>query len=1075
MGTVCPARTVFDPRTLFLDRDGDGIADAVDFQIHLAQGCETPGVLGAIVDFCAAVGFHTMAMDLPLVTAAGTGDPTVRHHLQIGLASHLRPIAAGRHTRTWVVSGNGEDALAAAVRHLTRPLVYSCARLEAKRLPGRAASTKGANGHAGFLHELFACFPYRIVLLGSLGLETAAEAANFGARLGLEASRLSFPLTVPWTGKMSANGPRIFVGRRSELSGIPGLSAPACLLAEWESGVVLLPRRHDVPDILIYGDVPTLGRTLGWLSRFPMNADDWEVPWLRKLTADLQPFLRGPARRRGTRPREKRVWEFRLDDEREEVLSLLAQASARAGTADAVQVEVAVARPLAARQRLAGQIRGLFTANRRRYRDVHVTVLGAYKPGLSWLTEVVARDLAGTGADRIEIAFQDFGTPGLEEPLRWLQEIHPVGEILARHLSIPKDRISFARESGLDAVYRVRAWRGRRRVYENRHSPAWQGRPYLEMFPRAGRVHPTTGRVRLVVTGREVLNQRVKTPAERIWDIYQGQVLPSLAREAEALLADTENVQGPLFEEVRFDIFVNCPAEWLGVGEERISPLEALHEDLYFVTLDFFGRWLKQKGVRGRSPGRILPVVHPAYRGSGGSMKVVLVHRPPEMSSVPHAATPGIRFTGIRRKNTRVEIGLAMPPPSSPGLERGFAARLRAVPAIVKVLTAGPGPGETHVIASIPDPSAQSARVQGRPRSIPLDRPLGYAEGVRMIRSFAGLAGIRVLEEGRSFQGKRIYSVELTHPCPSRWVSHLKRRLFKPTVFVNCRHHANEVSSTNAALELTRLLASVPRFRRLLTRVNVVINPMENVDGVATLEALMRLTPSDKLHAARYNAAGQEYYGEYFNPGSVFGEARVKPAIWRRWLPDICIDSHGFPSHEWDQPFSGYAPFRFRDFWIPRALIYVYLPHLDARPGSASRRNADTLRAWLARSLSQDRRIRDRNGAFDERYWKYREAWKHDGRRDDGPIACLPLAKHLQRTNYAYRYPHLTTVDLITEVAVETAWGPFLRDCISAHLQADLALIHLLNRLHIRAKKVCCGRGRDVELFWHSDRPLVFW
>ena len=57
--------------------------------------------------------------------------------------------------------------------------------------------------------------------------------------------------------------------------------------------------------------------------------------------------------------------------------------------------------------------------------------------------------------------------------------------------------------------------------------------------------------------------------------------------------------------------------ERLGIGEERVSPLESLHESLYFTTLDFFARWQAERKITGASLGRVLPVMHPAPREKG--------------------------------------------------------------------------------------------------------------------------------------------------------------------------------------------------------------------------------------------------------------------------------------------------------------------------------------------------------------------------------------------------------------------------------------------------------------------------
>jgi hypothetical protein len=68
-----------------------------------------------------------------------------------------------------------------------------------------------------------------------------------------------------------------------------------------------------------------------------------------------------------------------------------------------------------------------------------------------------------------------------------------------------------------------------------------------------------------------------------------------------------------------------CTSAWVfhrsrSIGEvQLISSLESLHEDLYFVTLDFFdaiGRTTTRRRLAG--PGKIFPIIHPERRGQKG-------------------------------------------------------------------------------------------------------------------------------------------------------------------------------------------------------------------------------------------------------------------------------------------------------------------------------------------------------------------------------------------------------------------------------------------------------------------------
>jgi hypothetical protein len=785
---------------------------------------------------------------------------------------------------------------------------------------------------------------------------------------------------------------------------------------------------------------------------------------------------------------EKIVKEYTINDEREEIIKLLKEGFInRRCKPNSTNIQIFITRPEKVRKKFREEIQGCLNGFGIPEEKNTVTVLNAYKPGLSWMKEIVLKDISGIKIDRIEIAFKEFKDNGLEEPIRWLQEIYPINEIIAKTLSLSKEKIEFKKDSRIKEIYRIRAWRKRSIVYEKQFSPKWVSQRYLPSYPRLGKIHPTTGWVKMKADGEEVVNQRVKTGIEQIWDIYQREILLLAEKEAYKILSKWKaSPPHQIFNELRFDIYFDYPMEPLGIDEERISPLEALHEDLYFVTLNFFSNWFKINRLKGISLGRVLPVIHPNFQGRNGRLKFTLVHQPEE-SYLKYRKRNEVKISlnGIVFNRGKVGIDFSI------NTERdkkhgGLKERLKSYGSlgngnfrITKIFEENKSSQRNFRFIAWGSNFAIRKKSKNKgeriPIKIPMKRPIGYREGVRLIKSLGGFPGIHVVEEGRSPGGLPIFSIENTYPCSSNFVSQTKRIMFKPTFFINCRHHANEVSSTNAGLKLSHLLATQPYVQRYLKKANVVINSMENVDGIAILDEMLKLTPTDKLHAARYNQAGQEYYIEYFNPKTPFGEAKVKPAIWERWLPDICVDNHGFPSHEWDQPFSGYAPFQFREWWISKAFFFIYLPYIEEKATSSQRIHAEALGKWITKNVSKERTITRWNHTFYERHWKYRGQWIQNNLNGSGdPISCFPLQKRFQRTNYSYRYPHITTVDFITEAADETARGEFLKACVSAHLKTNLAIIKLLNYLDFLVKKSCLNRNGEIHFIWHRERPLVF-
>jgi hypothetical protein len=77
---------------------------------------------------------------------------------------------------------------------------------------------------------------------------------------------------------------------------------------------------------------------------------------------------------------------------------------------------------------------------------------------------------------------------------------------------------------------------------------------------------------------------------------------------------------------------------------------------------------------------------------------------------------------------------------------------------------------------------------------------------------------------------------------------------------------------------------------------------------------LQKLTPTHMLHAGRYSALGQDVESN----SALLPESRVRGKVWREWLPDIYLNPHGYPSHEWVQQFAGYVPPGFRTYWSTR-------------------------------------------------------------------------------------------------------------------------------------------------------------
>ena len=80
----------------------------------------------------------------------------------------------------------------------------------------------------------------------------------------------------------------------------------------------------------------------------------------------------------------------------------------------------------------------------------------------------------------------------------------------------------------------------------------------------------------------------------------------------------------PFHRDLDVEVWMSEPDFRIGIDEEQISSLESMHEDLYFVTLDFFDA-LGRTTVKRRlaAPGKIFPIIHPDREGQAGNVRVL--------------------------------------------------------------------------------------------------------------------------------------------------------------------------------------------------------------------------------------------------------------------------------------------------------------------------------------------------------------------------------------------------------------------------------------------------------------------
>jgi hypothetical protein len=682
-----------------------------------------------------------------------------------------------------------------------------------------------------------------------------------------------------------------------------------------------------------------------------------------------------------------------------------------------VELEARLSEPPQLRKTLVDEVRAELT--KAGAADPHVRVLSAYKQGFLWLTEQVIPELKGKGARAIHVKVAEYH-PDLSKkykfyqvPSRWLQELYPADEIVQRELGIPKDSFSLELADHPKEMYTVQATDAAGKVVlETSFSSKFVEREYLEKFPGWSRVDATTGWLRATVDGQTAADSRIKTDPERFWDHYQSDVLPKVY---DHVMKVTDNRpmpdKQPFHRDLDVEVWMSEPDFRLGIDEEQVSSLESLHEDLYFVTLDFFdalGRTTTRRRLA--APGKIYPIIHPSRPGQPGEVRVHYagnaspaskveisykekgVERPVRVTrQLPKIdATPATAVRAVVRADRVSEIELRVEAKDDGEATRAADAldnldRLHRAGLFKTALSAdhvdriavNVGLKDVHarrVIGATGESAPSNVRRAAGPAPkgpvVTWDHVISPDESEQIVGELAAFPEVKAYRAGHSYRGHDISVMEITQPTSSELVSHAKLTTFKPTIFITGRQHANEVSSTSHILRLAELLVTDPAYKAILKKVNVILHPVENPDGAQMAFDLQKLTPTHMLHAGRYSALGMDVASQVGVADPLLPEALVRNKIWREWLPDIYLNPHGYPSHEWVQQFAGYVPPGFRTYLSTRGWYTTISTLRDPRyPGYPQA--VESLREYVVRGINGNADVRAMDLRAQSRYRKW--------------------------------------------------------------------------------------------------------
>jgi hypothetical protein len=217
--------------------------------------------------------------------------------------------------------------------------------------------------------------------------------------------------------------------------------------------------------------------------------------------------------------------------------------------------------------------------------------------------------------------------------------------------------------------------------------------------------------------------------------------------------------------------------------------------------------------------------------------------------------------------------------------------------------------------------------------------------------------------------------MEIKLPMEAELVSQAKLNTWKPVLSIVGRQHANEVSSTSHILRFAELMATDPQYENYLKKMNVVVQPVVNPDGASLAYELQKLTPTHCLHAGRYSALGPDVTGQVNNPDTLLTEALVMRDVSRRWVADVRLNPHGYPSHEWVHQFANYNPKSFRSYWIPRGWYTSARAIEDPRLKDYNDASL-AMRDYIAEEVSKDPEVRETNLRIYDRYERWTMRWQ---------------------------------------------------------------------------------------------------
>lgn len=677
-------------------------------------------------------------------------------------------------------------------------------------------------------------------------------------------------------------------------------------------------------------------------------------------------------------------------------------------------------------------------------------VICAYKQGQSWFEEVFAPRAGAAGAASVQLTYDAGSASGIiynesgltlsdapEKPPRYLRELYPADELAAEIMGISCESITFRGVCDPENTYKAEAFDANGRpVCSMTYSVRSHARPACDAMPELGTALVPTGYIHVSVNGETVLDERIRTDAEALWDIFQSETLPML-------LERTRSGEAPFWHCAEIEAALGGVERELGSRCDHISSGETLEDSLNQMAkacLMYAGRAL---GRDFSCAGLVLPLI--TTRDGAPRFAVRIYDRYASGTSCikreVHTECTRVTYTDGRlclHFDTDASADCA-------GMVRELAALTGEGFTELAGLLSGYGgivlrcAGEEYScrIPELPEPAPADIRdIDLMPGEL-----IGYSDCERIISELKRVPGLSVWRAAVTVQGRNVWAIEPSWPAESGYVSRVKRLAHLPTLYVNGRHHANEVSATNATFAFLREVLTSPKYSDICRRVNIVVVPMENADGAALHYELQKAHPNRQHQCCYTNSLGGDLMPAYFDPAPLTTEALAFTRIAERYLPDAFIDLHGVPHHEVECVFD--APGGYRGLWLPRALLCAFYYHVDDERFASNGVLSEAWKSHVNNAMQALPGFADMNDQLESRFMKY--SWEGI----DELYACERTGAMLNywipsKYNERHPYPSISrpwtfSVMFTAEAADETAHSHWLEACAGAHLQHTLA------------------------------------